>query len=225
MNPLVPVLFAGAGAALLLSGDSPAQIETENKWPDFFRPIIDYDVSSVAETVSDIIEETRLYFSPAIEYPEFMTPVKTYPSLDAANNLAAFLKLIRQAESSDNYYALVGGGNFFSTNDHPYLTGEFEGIKRKDGRLTTAAGAYQIVKTTWLDLGGIKKYGSFSPAAQDIAAVDLITRRGALTYVKRGDIANAIRTLRNEWEFLVQPKWTAEKVASSFTNNGGVMYG
>lgn len=120
--------------------------------------------------------------------------------VDSEVNLAAFLKLIRQAESADNYYALVGGGNFSGTSDHPANTGEFAGIPTKDGRLTTAAGAYQITRTTWNDLGGVQKYGDFLPHSQDLAAVDLLVRRGALGDVQEGRFDIAIFKLRNEWE-------------------------
>lgn len=123
-----------------------------------------------------------------------------FVDMNSEQNLAAFLKLIRQAESADDYYALVGGGQFIGTTDHPALTGEFAGIRMPDGRLTTAAGAYQITRTTWKDLGGAERYGDFLPRSQDIAAVDLIKRRGALDDVTQGRFDVAVTKLRNEWE-------------------------
>lgn len=116
-----------------------------------------------------------------------------------ANNLRAFLALIRQVESNNNYNALVMGGDFSDFSDHPALLG-WEGVRLEDGRLTTAAGAYQITRTTWKDLGGIERYGSFDPAAQDAAAVDLVKRRGALNLVKAGQFDTALARLTNEWE-------------------------
>lgn len=121
--------------------------------------------------------------------------------MNANANLAAFLALIRWAEAQGDYYALVGGGRFDNASDHPALTGEWQGIRRSDdGRLTTAAGGYQITRTTWNDLGGAGRYGDFSPAAQDAAAVDLLKRRGALAAVQQGNFAQAVALLRNEWE-------------------------
>lgn len=122
------------------------------------------------------------------------------PSM-ASDNVMAFLALIRRAESRDNYRALVGGGEFNDFSDHPAITGEWPGIRRgDDGRLTTAAGAYQITRTTWNDLGGSGRYGDFLPQSQDQAAVDLIKRRGALTDIEAGNFDVAVSKLRNEWE-------------------------
>ena len=114
-------------------------------------------------------------------------------------NLDAFLKLIRKAESNDDYRALVGGGRFSDFSDHPAITGEFAGIQGPSG-LTTAAGAYQITRTTWKDLGGIGRYGDFLPYSQDLAAIDLIKRRGALPDINAGNFQQAVTKLRNEWE-------------------------
>jgi lysozyme len=91
------------------------------------------------------------------------------------------------------------GGSFSDFSDHPALLG-WEGVRLDDGRLTTAAGAYQITRTTWKDLGGAAKYGSFDPAAQDAAAMDLLKRRGALNLVKAGQFDTAVARLTNEWE-------------------------
>lgn len=142
---------------------------------------------------------------------------------DTSMQLEAFLKLIREGESADDYSALVGGGRFSNFSDHPYETGEFAGIRRADGRLTTAAGAYQITVTTWRDLGGADRYGSFHPAAQDQAAVDLIKRRGALVAINRGNIAEAVDRLKSEWEFFTTTRWSLQNVASTFQRFGGVI--
>lgn len=114
-------------------------------------------------------------------------------------NLSAFLALIRQVESNNDYQALVMGGSFSDFSNHPALLG-WAGVRLDDGRLTTAAGAYQITRTTWKDLGGATKYGSFDPAAQDAAAIDLLRRRGALTLVMNGHYDAAMMRLTNEWE-------------------------
>lgn len=121
-------------------------------------------------------------------------------NMNADQNLSAFLALIRKAEANGDYYALVGGGQFSDTSDHPTNTGEFAGIRMPDGRLTTAAGAYQITRTTWNDIGGVGRYGDFLPRSQDLAAVDLIRRRGALPDIEAGRFDSAVSKLRNEWE-------------------------
>lgn len=143
-------------------------------------------------------------------------PLQYEPNL---GNLDAFLAVIREGESSGNYLALVGGGEFTDTQDHPAITGEFEGIRRADGRLTTAAGAYQITRTTWLDIDGKGRFGSFNDTAQDAAAIFLLNRRGALHDVMEGRIELAVSKLKTEWEFF--QKWTITRVLTAYDNAGG----
>ena len=137
-----------------------------------------------------------------------------------SDNLAAFLAALRLGESSDNYYALVGGGSFSDDSAHPRENG-WEGIRRSDdGRLTTAAGAYQITYTTWKDVRAALGLTDFSEDSQDRAAVWLIKRRGALQAVQEGDMNEARRLLQNEWEILKvrDVAWLSQV----FTANGGV---
>jgi len=156
-----------------------------------------------------------------MQLPQVSAP--SNPADYSAINLVAFLQLIRQGESSDDYTALVGGGQFGSFGDHPAILGPWKGIRRADGRLTTAAGGYQITRTTWKDLGGIKKYGSFSPSAQDAAAIDLLKRRGAYDFVLRGNISAAVGKLPAEWEMFTQEKWNVAQSITTFSNFGGVL--
>lgn len=121
--------------------------------------------------------------------------------MNADQNVAAFQAMIRVAEAQGDYQALVGGGRFFDFSDHPSLTGEWPGIRRSDdNRLTTAAGGYQITRTTWNDLGGKGRFGDFSPAAQDAAALALLQRRGALNLIRNGKFNEALARLGDEWE-------------------------
>jgi hypothetical protein len=62
-----------------------------------------------------------------------------------------------------------------------------------------ASGRYQFLSTTW---DGLKtKIGAvdFSPAAQDLAAVELIRQRGALEDVEAGRLEAAIAKLNQTW--------------------------
>lgn len=174
-------------------------------------PAIDYPISYWAPSM------------PAVQPPASSQPAET-AAVNTARNLDAFLAIIRAGESSDNYTAKVGGGNFSSFTDHPAITGEFAGIRRADdGRLSTAAGAYQITRTTWRDLGGVKKYGDFSPSAQDRAAIDLLKRRRAYEDVIAGRVEEAVRKLQNEWEMFTLARWRGERVLAAFKNEGGAL--
>jgi muramidase (phage lysozyme) len=136
-------------------------------------------------------------------------------------NLRAFLAMLRKFESNNRYDAYVYGGSFSDMSDHPIATGEKEYVYRKDGRPTSAAGAYQFVYSTWQDMGGAAKYGDFSISAQDKLAVDYIKARGALEYINAGLFWDAKEVLAPVWESL---KTNSDAALSAFyQSNGGVM--
>lgn len=115
-------------------------------------------------------------------------------------NVRAFLALIRHGESSNSdsaYTVLYGGGHFSDMSQHPK-----QFFTTRDGRRTSAAGAYQITWTTWSWLQTLYSIPDFSPASQDFAAVCLIKRRGALADVIAGRFDRAITKCQNEWTSL-----------------------
>lgn len=122
-------------------------------------------------------------------------------------NVRAMLRVIRQGESSQDddiaYRMIVGGGRFSSFADHPRVFGKCW-IDRKTGKrqCSSAAGAYQIVKTTWDEVRPAMGLKDFSPRSQDIAALGRIAYRGALPAVLAGDVDTAVRKLRAEWTSL-----------------------
>lgn len=126
----------------------------------------------------------------------------TMPTVNPQANLSAFLKLIRIAESNDNYAALVGGGTFSDFSDHPYKKG-WPGIKLPNGQTSAAAGAYQLQPQTWDEARSRVPLPDFSPRSQDIAAVAVLQfpwRQDAYGDVAAGRFDMAIRKLAYEWE-------------------------
>jgi muramidase (phage lysozyme) len=135
-----------------------------------------------------------------------------------ADNLKAFLAVLRLGESSDDYRALYGGGRFTSYADHPTFAEGFEGAVVR-GQSTHAAGAYQFQPGTWKEAQKALGLPDFSPDSQDKAALFLIKRRGALDVVKAGELARAREMLTKEWASLADrgDEW----IASTFESNGG----
>lgn len=122
--------------------------------------------------------------------------------MSASQNLTAFLKLVRVAESGDDYSALIGGGNITDFSDHPANKG-WPGIRTPDNRKTTAAGAYQITQTTWnSEVQPALHLPDFTPKSQDEAALWIIQfkRPGAWGLVTQGLLTPALARLRLEWE-------------------------
>lgn len=159
----------------------------------------------------------------------------------ASLNITAFLAALRRAEGTegrgDPYRVCYGYAHTIrSLNEHPAVSGEWKGERLPDamcknagfgpGCVSTAAGAYQIIKGTWVNLRQSLGLTDFSPASQDAAAIELVRRRGALEDVKAGRVAEAIAKCRNEWASLPgnyarQGQRSMETLVSWYTTNGG----
>lgn len=116
-------------------------------------------------------------------------------------NVQAFLKAIRLGEGTsdpDGYRRIVGGQLFDDFSRHPRVAVFLPRYKIH----STAAGAYQIIWSTWV---GIKtEYGltDFSPRNQDKAAVILIEEIGALPAVIAGKLTDAVKMCSKIWASL-----------------------
>lgn len=147
------------------------------------------------------------------------------------SNLSALLATISHGEGTDQYpdpYAVVfGGGSFANFMDHPAITGEWMGTDY-NGRWTTAAGKYQITRSTWVALRRKITLPDFTPQSQDKAAIELIGEVGGLAALSRGDLAATLNLIRNIWASLPgndagQPQKTAWQLAKFYTDAGGML--
>jgi muramidase (phage lysozyme) len=112
-------------------------------------------------------------------------------------NVKAFLAMIGKSEGGD-YHAKYGwrpGSSKWTFTDESTHPGP-----GSDG-VTTASGLYQINNVCWRE-HGIKSQGlkDFSPATQDLIAVDNIRAHNALQPIIDGDVKTAIGILKpNQW--------------------------
>lgn len=144
-------------------------------------------------------------------------------------NVRAMLLSIRWAEGTagpDGYRTLFGGGLFDSYADHPrkVVAAILGAVPIK----SSAAGAYQILSKTWDGLKAPLGLPDFSPGSQDLAAVELIRRRGALGYVIEGRISLALDLIRKEWASMPgagygQPEKKVADLAAVYVKNGGLV--
>jgi muramidase (phage lysozyme) len=159
----------------------------------------------------------------------------------AGANVRAFLTMIQQAEGTtgqgDPYRVCYGYRHTIrDLRDHPAITGEWRGERLSDamcrnaglgpGCVSTAAGAYQIIRPTWATLAKRLGLPDFTAASQDQAAIELIRSRGALEDVKAGRIAAAIDKCRNEWaslpgNYAKQGQRPLQTLLAWYSNNGG----
>ena len=143
------------------------------------------------------------------------------------DNVAAFLRVIREGESNQNtdaYQIMFGGDHFESFADHPRQ------VHTRNGLTSSAAGAYQFLQRTWDGLVKQYHFPDFSPISQDMGAVALIAGRGALRDVLEGRLDEAVQRTNREWASLPgspygQPVLTKEKAREVFQAYGGVIGG
>lgn len=224
-------VIAIAGVAVLVwRRQSAAGGYTEDAGPQYDPGAADFIDQINAWTVQNVIESEYLSAMP-----------KNLPQANA--NTAAFLAMIKQSEGTaargDPYrvcYAYAHTIQSFS--DHPAITGEWRGEPLSaamcagaglgPGCVSTAAGAFQIIKPTWVNLK--KKLGlrDFSPESQDAAAIELLRQRGALAYVEQGRFAEAVNAARKEWASLTgagygQGERSLPWLQARFTDAGGVL--
>lgn len=141
-------------------------------------------------------------------------------------NVQAMLSVIRAGEgtnSDSGYRTLFGGRLFDSFSDHPRVT------VKASGYTSSAAGAYQILTSTWEETKRIMGLPDFSPRSQDLAALGRIAARGALEDTKAGRFESAVNKIAREWASLPgspygQPTISWAKAKSIFAMNGGEIY-
>jgi lysozyme len=202
---------------------SPAAADYDPGAASFIEQINAWTVQNVIE--SDYLSMTQ----------------KDLPQADA--NTRAFLEMIKRAEGTtargDPYRVCYAYRHTVQNMaDHPAITGEWRGeplsatmcagAGLSSGCVSTAAGAYQFIKPTWVGLK--KKLGltDFSAASQDAGAIELLRQRGALAYVEQGRFSEAINAARKEWASLAgagygQGERSLSWLEARFTENGGVL--
>jgi lysozyme len=148
------------------------------------------------------------------------------------SNRDAFLAMIRFSEgtaSAPDPYAVTFGYHFTITDfsDHPAVLGDWLGPLYA-GKVSTAAGAYQIIRPTWVAIKNRQHLPDFSPASQDAAALALVSSAGALQAVDAGAIDAAINICRHIWASLPgagagQPERPLLALENEYTQAGGVL--
>lgn len=127
------------------------------------------------------------------------------------DNVKKFLDFLGKAEGAD-YDTIVGGKQKITDfASHPNIVG----LRTADGP-STAAGKYQITKTTYDDFAPSLGITDFSPESQDKLAVAILEREGAIDAVRRGDWNAAIGKLGGRWASLPSSKYNQPKRTAEF---------
>lgn len=229
------VLLAVAGMALAarrqIVGTGPEEVKSDPWAVVPFYGDVGAWYGDVEASVEQLITETDYNTMPLTMPPYLPTQI------------AAMLHAIKKAEGTadrgDPYAVCFAYRHtIVSFADHPAITGEWRGEPLSaamcagaglgPGCVSTAAGAYQIIRPTWLRIKGKLGLPDFSPASQDAAAVELLRERGAIARLEVGDFAGAVAKARKEWASLPgagygQGERSIEWLTARFTEAGGVL--
>jgi len=136
-------------------------------------------------------------------------------SIAAGDNLRLFGDLIAMAEGTgqygpDSYRVGLGGRLINSLEQHPDIATPFT---QTDGKknVSTAAGKYQFIKSTWDDLSRKTGVKDFSPASQERNFQELLRRKKVLKHVEDGDFNTAIQKLGGAFASLPSSKYKQNK--------------
>lgn len=133
-------------------------------------------------------------------------------------NVRQFLDVISQAEGTTGYDTAFGGGTMPSLADHPRQLHSFTQTDGKANK-TSAAGRYQFLQGTWDDVAGKLGLTDFGPESQDIAAVELLRRNGALDAVLKGDFDTGVKRSGTTWASLPSSPYAQPKRSEGFVSN------
>jgi muramidase (phage lysozyme) len=127
-------------------------------------------------------------------------------------NVQKFLDFLGKAEGAD-YDVIVGGKKFNDFSKHPRIVG----LRTKEGP-STAAGKYQITKTTYDDFAPKLGITDFSPRSQDRIAVAIFQKEKALSDIERGDFNAAISKLGRRFASLPSSPYSQPKRSQKFVD-------
>jgi muramidase (phage lysozyme) len=150
-----------------------------------------------------------------------------YSSLRSNPNVQRALASIRAAEGTarytDPYSVGFGGRQIQSLDAHPGTLSAFSdnsGNRKK----TSAAGAYQFLNRSWGDMSRNLGLKDFGPENQDIAAIGLLDRSGALDNVLAGDVNGFVADANGTWASLPGSPYNQPTKSRSFINRAWNSY-
>ncbi|MEM6052405.1 glycoside hydrolase family 104 protein [Erwinia sp. P7711] len=130
---------------------------------------------------------------------EFLAPLMRVDKNIKILRLRSFLRMIRIGEGTtheDGYRTMFTGVKFTDFSRHPNIR------QKANGVVSTAAGAYQFLYRTWINLQHRYSFSDFGQSNQDFGCIALIAGRKALKAVMEGKISEAIHLCRVEWASL-----------------------
>lgn len=159
------------------------------------------------------------------------TMVNNYQTDNAMQNtnMQAVQTMVMRAEGTANQpdpFRVCYGykHTIFNLSDHPAVTGEWKGEPLSatqckgagfgPGCVSTAAGAFQINKPTWLEAKRALGLPDFTEASQRKAMAWIVGQQGATSAVERGDIQSVIKLISKRWASLAGAGYAGQQERS-----------
>jgi len=156
-------------------------------------------------------------------------------------NRSAFLDMIGVSEGASTSPATKnhgfdvivtgpGGPEIFTDySDHPFAHRPPKAVNGT-GLRSTAAGKHQLLFVDWPHYKALLNLPDFSPASQDLFALQLIRERGALPLIDAGKFDAAVARCSNIWASFAganygQPTRSIEFLRAAYIAAGGVING
>lgn len=143
---------------------------------------------------------------PASQLDIFAAPVQHRATgIQKTENVRMFRDFLGRMETGktgeESYSIGFGGGVIPSLDAHPCSSKRFT---QTDGKtnLTTAAGKYQFLCSTWNELAKETGVKDFSPQSQDIVADHYLRKLKVYDQIASGDFQGAIKRLGKTWASL-----------------------
>lgn len=191
---------------------------------------VTYTGTDSADPTSTDSSGTNIFSSVVDSVTSNVQNAFTDPATALANpNVQAWLATVRQTETGTSgpraYTTAAGGGQITSLASYPTIGVTL--IINGKPVTTHAVGAYQFMPTTWGEAASALGLTDFSQASQDLAAVWLTKRRGALADVINGNLVSAIQKCNKEWASLPGSPYNQNPVSQStfesyYASNGGM---
>lgn len=105
------------------------------------------------------------------------------------------------------YRTRYGNYTFTDMSRHPNIVGT------RWGKSSTAAGAYQFLYSSWVEMKVKLNLKDFTPMSQDLAFVQKLKDRGIYDQIIAGNLATALKKASKEWSSLPGGKHARKSIA------------
>ncbi|MFG6097372.1 AAA-like domain-containing protein [Leptothoe sp. ISB3NOV94-8A] len=152
----------------------------------------------IAEEQRQIAEEQRKVLEDL-----FLGQLAKTSKKDLDPRVKAFLDTIawslRTQSLPSDYDIILDGSEFTDFSDHPRKRTCIDSYFGLEAICGSSAGRYHMIPQTWDRVANQLGLNDFSPASQDLAAIELLREKGSLAQIEAGNFKSAIYNASSYW--------------------------